>query len=99
MNPLRNLFIQNAIKNALHGDTGSNVLTAVLAVLVGAHIDWMLAFHGITFQDSASVAELAKVVGLVLFAVYGWLVGKYPAVAKYLSFAEQAEDAAKAAAK
>jgi hypothetical protein len=69
-----NALIDKALDYALDGNKGSNILVAVLVPLLGAHINWSLALG--CFECPGSEAELCKVFGLVLIAVFGYLVGK-----------------------
>ncbi len=68
------LFIDKVLKQLLDGDKGSTVLTLILTPVVAAGINWPLALQGLTSQESA--LELAKVVGLVACAVWGWFIGR-----------------------
>lgn len=69
-----NALIDKALDYVLDGNKGSNILVAVLVPLLGAHINWYLAL--LCFQCPGSEAEMCKVLGLVLIAVFGYLVGK-----------------------
>ena len=68
-----NLFMNKVLKQLLDGDKGSTILTAILTPIIGAQINWPLAFQG--FASDQSAVELAKVVGLALAAVWGFFIG------------------------
>jgi uncharacterized membrane protein len=87
MNPLKNVLINQVAKHVLDGNKGSNVLTVALTALLANHINWLLAYAGLQFKDQAAVVELAKAIGIVLVALFGYLVGKYPALAKWAGLA------------
>lgn len=88
MNTLKNLLINRVLKHVLDGNKGSNIITLILTALLGANINWMLASQGMQFKDQAAVLELAKGLGVALVALYGYLVGKYPALAKWSGLAK-----------
>jgi hypothetical protein len=77
MNYLKNLFINRTLKHVLDGNKGSNILTVIVAAVLGAQIDFMKAAAGFQFKDADSVTEASKLVGVVVLAVYGYFVGKH----------------------
>jgi hypothetical protein len=92
MNPLKNMLINRVVKHLLDGNKGSNALTLVVGALLANNINWMLAYAGFQFHDQAAVLELAKATGVVLLTLYGYLVGKYPALAKWAGFTADVAD-------
>jgi hypothetical protein len=76
LNSVKNAFVDKFLQHILDGNKGSNLLTVLLLPLVGAKIDWLLAFQGLQFNDVAAAAELAKVVGFLVLGVFGYFVGK-----------------------
>jgi hypothetical protein len=70
----RNLFINRALRHFLDGDKGSTIAGVVIAAVLGAQINWNLVFKGLETAESS--AELAKVVGIVAYAVWSWFIGR-----------------------
>jgi hypothetical protein len=89
LNGVKNLFIDKLLRHILDGNKGSNLLTVILVPLLASNVNWMAAQQGLQFKDAASVTELAKVIGIVVVALLGYFVGKFPKLAKWAGFAEQ----------
>ncbi|HZT29731.1 MAG TPA: hypothetical protein VFA33_07610 [Bryobacteraceae bacterium] len=73
---VQNLFINKVLEHILDGNKGSNILTAILTAVLGARINWAQACRGFRCDNAEDAAEAAKLVGVLVLAVFGYYVGK-----------------------
>jgi hypothetical protein len=90
---IKNALFKRALKNLLDGNKGTNALNAMLTPVLLAQVDYALALRGFQFQDTRAVLELLKFVLIALNGLLLYFIGKYPALARWLKFAEDAVEA------
>lgn len=73
---LKNTFISKVLNQVLDGNKGSNILTVIITAIIGANLDYMKAFRGFKFENPDEVSEAAKLVGVLVLAIYGYFIGK-----------------------
>jgi hypothetical protein len=79
---VKNAFIGKVLNKSLEGFTGSNIIGAVLVVVVGSDIDYVDAIEGFKFEDMKKSMESAKLVGAIAVGLFTWFVGRKEAKGK-----------------
>lgn len=79
---IQNAFIRRALTKALEGNTGSNIIGAVLVAIVASNVNYTDAFEGFRFEDMNKAMESAKLVGAIGLGLFAWFVGRKEAKEK-----------------
>jgi hypothetical protein len=73
---IEDAFINRLLSKVLEGNTGSNILGAVILAVQAGHINYAQAIQGFQFNNLANATESASLVGTLIVGVFAYFVGK-----------------------
>ncbi len=76
---VKSVFIRSTLERILDGNTGSNILGAILTAVLAANINFMKAVDGFKFDSADNAQESAKLVTTTVLALFAYFVGKHKA--------------------